>query len=239
MKLFDRFVILFFFLSLSGLLWTIVFIFLPKTPLFYYRPFINYSDYNTIRLSHLFNLVSFNENGNFYNLSSLKLKAIFTNGNRGFIILQDGEKTFFLELGKNYKGYKLIKIYPNKVILKKHNKLYELEFQHSKINFKNSYMTYNVSREEFLEYRNNLSNIWKNISLIKDKEGYKVTYVKKGSIFDKLGLKKGDILLEVNGIILNNDAEAWNLYKNADKFNTFRVKLLRNNKLKVIDYEVY
>jgi ABC-2 type transport system permease protein len=54
----------------------------------------------------------------------------------------------------------------------------------------------------------------------------------------QIGLKRGDILLEVNGRILKNDADAWDLYKNADKFDEFEIKIKRNNQIKVLYYEV-
>jgi len=54
-----------------------------------------------------------------------------------------------------------------------------------------------INKKTFEEYKNNLSKIWSNIGIVKTKEGYTITYIKKGGVFDKIGLKKGDILLEV------------------------------------------
>lgn len=95
-----------------------------------------------------------------------------------------------------------------------------------------------VSRKIFEEYKNNLNKIWNDIGIIKTKDGYEITYIKPGSIFDKLGLHIGDKIIEVNGRKLKNDADAWDLYKNADNFNYFEIKIKRHNKIKVLNYEV-
>ena len=96
-----------------------------------------------------------------------------------------------------------------------------------------------ISKKIFEFYKKRLSIVWSQIGIIKTDDGYKITYVKRPSIFSAIGLKKGDIILEINGKKLNSDADAWNLYKNIDKFNDIELKIKRNYQTKVLHYEIY
>ena len=232
-------------LSLSALIWGITLIFLQKTPVFYVPNYKEYSFY-PINLTHIF----FNtfkapvKKAPVQTLRGVKLKALYFNGKKGFVILDEKNKTIFVDLGKNYKGYKLIKIGINYAIFEKNNKEYKITMKKEKLKNNFSIKTPEIavqkviSKKTFEEYKNNLNKIWQNIGIIKTQNGYMITYIKPGSIFDKIGLKRGDILLEINGRQLKNDADAWNLYKNADNFTQFEIKIKRNNKIKVLDYEM-
>jgi len=245
-----RFKLMFLFIfafSLGALIWGIGFIFLEKKPTFFVKVDKEYNFYR-INLAPLFfkaknHLV--NKDINALNLNSMILKAIYKNKNYGFIIINERGKTVFLDLNQTYKGYKLIYIGENFAVLNKKGKNYKITFKKNKnssINYKieETFSTpIRVRKDIFREYKNNLSKIWKNIGIVKVNSGYLITFVRRGSIFDKIGLKKGDILLEVNGRKLKNDADAWDIYKNADKINNFEIKIKRKNHIKVLDYEVY
>jgi len=233
--------------STAALLWGISLIFLQKTPVFYIPNFKEYSFY-PINLTRLFYTSSTSNEQIIKPIQTLKgisLKAIYSDGNnKGFVILEERKKSIFIDLGKSYKGYKLIKISLNYVIFEKNNKKYKISMKKEKIknNFTIKPSTSSkeivISKKTFNEYKNNLNKIWRNIGIIKVNEGYKITYIKPYSIFDKIGLKRGDILIEINGRKLKNDADAWDLYKNADKFSEFEIKIKRNNKIKVLHYEM-
>ena len=228
--------------SLSALIWGISLFFLQKTPIFYIPNFKEYSFYPINLTNIFFNTVKINVKS-IQTLKGIKLKALYFNGKSGFVVLKTNKKTIFVNFGEKYKGYKLIKIGLNYAIFEKNNKKYKITMGKEK--FSNSFTIKNsdsativVSRKTFEEYKNNLNKIWQNIGIIKNKEGYLITYIKPGSIFQKIGLRTGDILLEVNGRKLKNDADAWDLYKNADNFNYFEIKIKRNNKIKVLYYEM-
>lgn len=241
MRNFRGLALFFFSFSVAAILWSFATLFLAKTPT-WYTPKKRSYDFFAIDLVHLF----FPRASHIsppplqtYKLS-IKLKAVYRNGKRGFIIIEDGGKTHFVDLGKSYKGYKLIAIYPDSAIFQKDGKKYKIEFSKEKNTRNFTYEPYRqvLPKKTFIKYKNDLNAIFRNIGIVKDTQGYRITYVKKGSIFDRLGLKKGDILIEVNGRILNNDADAWDLYKNADKFDHYEVIILRNNQKKVLEYEV-
>ena len=232
---------------LGALFWFVVFLFLPKTPIFFANIDRDYNYYNINLVKLFFNQKQQNtiKKAPTYSLKNIKLKAIYNNGKNGFIVIEDKKKNIFVDLNKEYNGYKLIKINNSSAIFYKNGKQYKIEFEKSKfqgnINIKNSdneQPKIKIKRKTFLEYKKNLFKIWQNIGIIKTKQGYRIVYIKPKSIFEKIGLKRGDILLEVNGRILKNDADAWDLYKNADKFDEFEIKIKRNNQIKVLYYEV-
>ena len=247
----QRFNLIFLFLfsfALGALMWGVGFIFLEKKPTFFVKTDKNYIFFR-INLSPLFfkhQKTIIHKDINALNLNSIILKAVYKNKNGGFIIIEDRKKTKFLDLNKSYNGYKLTFIGENFAILNKSGKDYKITFKNSKNNnlkYKRNKDTTplenTIKRDVFKEYKNNLSKIWKNIGIVKVRDGYKITYINRNSIFAKIGLKRGDILLEVNGRKLKNDADAWSVYKNADKTDNFEIKIKRQNQIKVLDYEVY
>ena len=226
--------------SLGAFIWGIVFIFLNKKPVFYSQAKKDYKYYK-IYISPLFFSNVKQQNIEVINLKSLKLKAIYKDKKNGFIIVEDNKKTAFIDLNKIYKGFKLIEIGDNYAIFSKNDKNYKIEMEKAKnrLNVRdNEVETKTISKKVFNEYKKNLSKVWKNIGIIKTKEGYKITYINPKSIFAKIGLKRGDILLEVNGVELKNDMDAWNLYKNSDNFEEVEVKIKRKNKIKILNYEL-
>ncbi len=232
----------------GALIWGVSTIFLAKTPTVQILEKKDFDFFN-INLSKLFyerSKKSIEPKPIVAEKLDIKLKAIYNRGNFGFIVIEDKKKNYFVDLNGEYKGYKLIKIYPNSAIFRKNGKDYKIEIEDIKMDelYKKSENkefeeeNIKIPKKVFLEYKNDFSKIKRNIGIMKVKKGYKITYVRKNSIFEKIGLKKGDILLEVNGRVLKNDADAWDLYKNADKFNNYEIVILRNNQEKVLNYEV-
>ena len=219
------------------LLWSIVKLFLPASaPIILFnfeKKIINFN------LSRLFNQTYQQKQNNLNTLKNYTLKAIYQDKKRGFIILTKNKKTIFLDLGKSIDGYKLIKISQTSAIFEKNSKKYILQLQKIKpikIENKNT-SSYTISKTTINEYKNP-AKIWNNIHIIKLTKGYKVTYVNKNSIFYKIGLRKGDIILEVNNTPLI-DAYAWRIYHNINKYQNILITIKRNNKIKVLNYEIY
>jgi len=240
----------------AGIIWLIVLLtFLEKTPVLY-TPTAKIFHFYSINLTHLFFPYVHKKKKiekKIETLKGVKLKAIYNDGKNGFVILED-KTTHFVNLGEYYKGYRLNKILQTKVILTKNNKNYILELFNAKkpvthkkkkkydnIQDPNKYkkpVLTKIPKSQFLAYRFNLFVVWNNIGIVKTKQGYKITYIRKDSIFDKMGLKIGDILVSINGRKLTNDKEAWQLYKQSKKFDYFQVVIKRNNKRKVLNYEI-
>jgi len=232
----------------AGVLWQIISFYLPKYPEIHHIEQNGNSFYN-INLYKIFSSgkkVTDFQKSNIKQISetlnNLELKAVYNDGKKAFIIVKDKTGTVFLDLNQTYNGYKLTKISSSYAIFQKNKKKYILSFTKNKQKkatkkYFNS-LTKKISKKTLNEYKNNFSKIWNEIGIIKINKGYKITYVKKGGIFDKLGLKTGDIIMKVNGEKITNDIQAWNLYNNIDKYDYLEIEIKRNDKTKVIEYEI-
>lgn len=190
-----------------------------------------------------------------YPLTALKIKAIFHSPSLSFVTLEDGKEVIFLDIGQSFKGYTLFKVFSQKAIFTRDGKQYELTLAdeldkevakatRSTVQKEAVQTMKNIPRDEIKSYQKDMSKIWSNIGLKEHKEGGKldgfiVTFVKDGSVFDQLGLQKGDILTEANGLKINSYKDALGLYKKIDTIKVFKLTILRNNEEKELEYEIF
>lgn len=192
-----------------------------------------------------------------YPLTALKLKAIFHSKSLSFVTLDDNGNVVFLDIGQSFKGYTLQKVFPKKAIFVQNGKQFELSLEDEQDQAMQTAAKQpsapqqeavqelkNIPRDEIKSYQKDMSKIWSNIGLKEHKngkelDGFIVTFVKGGSVFDQLGLQKGDILTEANGIKLGSYKDALNLYKKVDTIKVFKLTILRNNEEKELEYEIY
>lgn len=92
-------------------------------------------------------------------------------------------------------------------------------------------------------YAKNIDDIYKNIGITEVKkgnllQGFRVTFVRKGSPFEKLGIQKGDVIKSVNGQELNSYNAAFDIYKNIQDINNLTLVIERGNKEMELEYEV-
>ncbi|HFU76632.1 MAG TPA: hypothetical protein ENK66_10350 [Arcobacter sp.] len=196
-------------------------------------------------------------------LSNITLIAIFDLGNgQGVItIAQKGKnENIILGIDEEFQGYILKEVYKDYVIFEKNNNQYRVALDlvkepkfttaytqteekkpENEISFEND--EYKVKREYMNSYINDFSRIWKDINIqeykIKGKiDGFKIGFIKKGSAFEKLGLKKGDIIKSVNNIKLKSYNDAFKLYNNIDKTTSLNILIQRDNQEMEINYEI-
>lgn len=197
--------------------------------------------------------------GSALSISSLTLKAIYAQEDGGgfIMVVNKSGKDALISRGETYEGYLLKKIFPKKALFEKNGKDYELHLKEAKIRGVTTVRETKkevagdtpqkqdrVAKSEIKRYRNNINLIQKEIRLAPVKEGnkikgFKITYVKKGSVFEKLGVQKGDRLIKANGIELTSAKDALKLYKQIDKIKVFKMVLLRNGKERELEYEIY
>lgn len=60
--------------------------------------------------------------------------------------------------------------------------------------------------------------------------GFRLAYIKSGSIYEKLGLKQGDVLLAVNGTTLNSPSTALDLYEQLRNSSLINLRIERNSR---------
>ena len=92
-------------------------------------------------------------------------------------------------------------------------------------------------------YANNMDDIYKNIGITEIKkgnelQGFKITFVKRGSPFAKLGLKRGDIIKSINGEEINSYNAAFNSYKNIKDVENLTLVIIRGKKEMELEYEI-
>jgi len=190
-------------------------------------------------------------------IKDMILKGIYVDESSSFTILAFKKKindVKILSQGENFNGYKIIKIYPKKVILRRGGQLYTLLLDGQKDKSSSNIATTPdeqsssviLKREDVYKYANNFDKIWKEIRIDDVRQdgklkGFIVKWIKPHSIFSKIGLRKNDKIIKVNGKILNSYAIAFNYYKRLKKktINVLRLTIIRNHKEKEIEYELF
>ena len=92
-------------------------------------------------------------------------------------------------------------------------------------------------------YTKDIDKVWKDIGVGEHRvngvlDGFKVNFVKRGSDFEKLGLKRGDILTAVNGQELNSYNAAFSFYKEMNNIENLTLSIKRNNQDMELEYEI-
>jgi len=100
-----------------------------------------------------------------------------------------------------------------------------------------------VSKSLVEHYAKNIKEVYKNIGIaeIKDKTGFKgfrISFIRKGSVFDQLGVKRGDIIKTVNGVKIDSYQSAFGIYKKIGDITNMTMVVERNNQEVELEYEV-
>ena len=193
-------------------------------------------------------------------LSNVILTAVYAMAdNSGFIVLKEKNKndTVMLSQNEKFKGYTLIKIFAQYVIFTKNSKEYKLSMLTANKEIKYEVVepkkeeeyieitdySVSVKRDVVNDYIKNFDKIWRDISIKevrtpKGIDGFKVNKIKKGSIFEKLGLKTNDIIKSVNNIELKSYNDAFKIYKKIDSLKDLNLKVLRDGIEEEMIYEI-
>ena len=99
-----------------------------------------------------------------------------------------------------------------------------------------------IDKSLVTHYSNNIQEIYKNIGIgetkVNGKTQFKITFVRRGSPFAKLGVKRGDIIKSLNGQEINSEAEAFRIIKNIDSIENITLGILRGKKEMELEYEI-
>ena len=189
-----------------------------------------------------------------YKLDKLKLRAIFDHPTQPFIAVEDGNKVELISKDETYKGYKLVDVEPIRAIFEKDGRRYEIGFKEDEKDagaitkatpeVVNEGEAVFIKRNEIKHYAKNYDDIWKNVKIqeiIKNKrlQGFDVTWVKKGSVFEKIGLRKGDIITGANGQTFKSLSQVFKLYNNVDEIDSLKLTILRDNQEMELEYEIF
>ena len=100
-----------------------------------------------------------------------------------------------------------------------------------------------VDRSLITHYAKNVDEIRKNIGVKEVKEGkqlkgFKITFVKRGSPFAELGVKRGDIIKSINGQEINSYSAAFETYKNIENVENLTLVIQRGKEEMELEYEI-
>lgn len=100
-----------------------------------------------------------------------------------------------------------------------------------------------VDKSLVSHYAKNMDDIYKNIGIAEVKkgnvlEGFRVSFIRKGSPFAKLGMKRGDIIKAINGQKIDSYNVAFDIYKNIENINNLTLVIERDKEEMELEYEV-
>jgi len=99
-----------------------------------------------------------------------------------------------------------------------------------------------VDRSLLNHYSKNIDDIYKNIGIGESKkEGktqFKITFVRRGSPFAKLGVKRGDIIKSLNGQEISSEAAAFQILKNVGSLENITLVIQRGKEEMELEYEI-
>lgn len=100
-----------------------------------------------------------------------------------------------------------------------------------------------VTKTEIKNYIGDTNKIWKDIKIKDIKQngkitGFEIKEITPDSVFTKLGLLQGDIIIAVNNKKLTKYSEAFYFYRNILKYKSLKITVTRNNQPKDIEYAI-
>lgn len=191
---------------------------------------------------------------NSISITNMLLKGLYGLNAHGFIIIalnSSPKKTSIISVGQNYSGYRLKAILQDGALFEKDTKEYILKMDAAKNKALQQRVQIAepenrpkiVERSDISYYQKNPNKIWKDIAINEVKDGseingFKIMSIKKGSKMDKLGLKKGDVIISVNNKELHSYKDAFAIYNQVNKLHDVQIVILRNNEEKELTYEI-
>lgn len=186
-------------------------------------------------------------------LGALVLKACYIEKGREFVVVREGSKTVFIDLNDSYKGAKLVEIQSESAVFLKDGEHIKLEIrkeataQAPKRKLvaaqRQDDRFVAVKRDSIEKYKQNPQNALRDIRIAEIREGkefagLKVSFVRRGSLFEKMGLKKGDIIKSVDGNRLKSIMDLLPYYSNLNNTAGLLVGFKRDGEIKEIMYEI-
>ncbi|MDF1879704.1 PDZ domain-containing protein [Sulfurimonas sp. MAG313] len=196
------------------------------------------------------------DRANVLSIDSIILKAIYLMGEESFIVAapkNNMAKSKTISEGDIFEGYTLKKVFTNYVIFERSFKQYRLYITKPKEDKRWKQVqkadagpqeVRRIASSEVKKAIANPTNIWKNIGLrphssAGKQDGFKVSFVRKGTVFEALGLKVGDVIIGVNNKELKNNAQAFSAYQELKNTKALKLSIKRGNTPMELEYEIY
>lgn len=195
---------------------------------------------------------------NALSIDSIILKAIYLMSDESFIVAapkSNPSKSKTISIGQLFEGYTLKKVFNEYVVFEKNYKQYRLYIVKPKLSSRWKDMNQESAKvgEEPLrripsnEVKKAIANptsIWKNIGIREHyakgkQDGFKVSFVRKGTVFESLGLKVGDVIRSINNKELKNNAQAFSAYQELKDTKALKLTIMRGKNIMELEYEIY
>lgn len=186
--------------------------------------------------------------------ASLALVGTYIDGERSYAIIEDQRKksqdAYFI--GKEISaGIKLTAVLPDRVKIERDGKSEELTLRDAgarTFDFKNGVAQ--LQEEEFVVEEAELDRQLANLPMVLSEAravpffkegktiGLRLFAIKAGSLFERLGLKNGDVLKSVNNNSLSDLSQALRLFEQLKQEKSISVSLERNGMEKQFKYQI-
>jgi len=190
------------------------------------------------------------------NLDSFLLRGtVVVEKGKGFAFLEKkGEKKLrVLKNGESIEEFVLVKVFPDHVILAKGNQSFILRLfegderkrrggnstRYSEPSSNLSHRILRVRRKEVLrEFSSGKFLKQIGITPSENPKGIKVLFVKRGSFIQKLGIRRGDIIISINDIQIRTLEDSFAAFERLKSSDSITITLLRNGKKLKLQYEI-
>jgi general secretion pathway protein C len=198
-------------------------------------------------------------------IKDIKLMAIYSSQDNVVVTVMYRNKTKILSKGEAINGFTLIGGDKDYALFEKNQKQYKIDLLKKKLNIKNtitpakkhqnnkkSQTNYDkivddgntkvISQDIFEHYINNINEVYKNIGIRESQKGnkkeFQISFIRRGSPFAQLGIKRGDIIKSINGQVVDSYMSAFKAFKEVRNTNMITVVVIRNNKELELEYEI-
>lgn len=104
--------------------------------------------------------------------------------------------------------------------------------------------SYEIDQREFDKALSNVAKLMTEARAVPELDGagnllgFKIAYLKEGSLFDKIGIERMDILTRINGYELNSNEKALQLFGKLRSADRFTIDIKRDGRAVTLDYSV-
>lgn len=104
--------------------------------------------------------------------------------------------------------------------------------------------SYEIDQREFDKALSNVARLMTEARAVPETDaagnllGFKIAYLKEGSLFDKIGIEKSDVLTRINGYELNSNEKALQLFSKLRSADRFTIDIKRGDRSVTLDYTV-
>jgi len=183
-------------------------------------------------------------------LRGVRLSAVYKDDRGGFVALSTPKGVEFVSLGEEYGGYRLKEITPEEAVFERGGKEVVLRLESGGPSTAAAVSPaaaalaeeglIKVPRVMVERMRKDVGSLIRQIGLrpvnYHGERAYQVIYLAPGSIFGRMGLRRGDIILAVDGQSVTDPTLMTKLLK--PDLERLRITLVRNDEKKDIEYAI-